>query len=144
MIFLLSSYASIAFQYSLYPPCLLHLYDIRWLKCLKNTSILPSNLLSLTSNTFYLFFFFCLLFLSFSTYTIIHYNTHPMHFILVHGSMTILVQFHPTSINQSFHNFSIQLLQLNNTYLYNISDHIWAQPMHLELPWALQKLVVVK
>ena len=60
------------------------------------------------------------------------------------GGVAITIQLKSTTINQSGKKFPVQFAELNDTSICNLLNLIWPQPMHLEIPWKLNKLTVIE
>ena len=58
--------------------------------------------------------------------------------------MAITIKLKSTAINQSGKKLPVQLTELNDTSFCNLLNLVWPQPMHLELPWKLNKLTVIE
>ena len=69
---------------------------------------------------------------------------HKLDKLGLRGEVAITIELKPTAIDPCGKKLPIQLAKLNGTSLCNLLYLIWPQPMHLELPWKLNKLAIIE
>ena len=60
------------------------------------------------------------------------------------GGAAVNIKLKPTAIDHHGKKLLIQFAELNGSSLCNLLYLIWPQPMRLELPWKLNKFIVIE
>ena len=73
-----------------------------------------------------------------------HLHFHTLSELGMRGGVAITIELKPAAINQSGKKLPVQFAEFNGTSICNSLNLIWPQPMHLELPWKLNKITVIE